>query len=261
MYRMPSRLGMGCALRTVVIADFDGTITEKSVTLGLLVRFAKGDFWGAEEAFVRGERSLKQAVGEQFGLLEASRDEIRAYAASTAKLRGYFPEFLGWCRHNGIPFIVAAEGLDVAVEAAFRAHNLGSVTTYADEAVFAGAPAPLPTRTARGPALAPEPRPNGGLLVGVKFPHASPDPETCDFCGVCKTGLVQRYQRDGYRVVYVGDGATDFCAGPMADVLYARDDLLHYCREKGVPAREWHDWRDVRASMESEIFLAARTKA
>jgi len=253
---------MGCALRTVVIADFDGTITEKSVGLGLLIKYGRGDFWQVEEQFCRGEKTLKQAVGEQFSMLEATREELRSFVAQTVRLRHYFPEFLGWCRHNGIPFVIASEGLDVVVDAALRAHHLGTVSMYADEAVFADAKPEKPriaVRTVASPGPMTGVRPSS-LLVGVKFPHASPDPESCDFCGVCKTSLVRKYQDEGYRVIYVGDGSTDFCAGPMADVLYARDDLLHYCREKGIPARPWRDWRDVRASIEDEIILAAKAR-
>jgi len=43
----------------------------------------------------------------------------------------------------------------------------------------------------------------------------------------------------------VGDGYSDRCAVAAADVVYAKDDLLEYCRARGLAARPFTSLTEV----------------
>jgi 2-hydroxy-3-keto-5-methylthiopentenyl-1-phosphate phosphatase len=46
-------------------------------------------------------------------------------------------------------------------------------------------------------------------------------------------------------VVFIGDGLSDLEAVHVADQVYARDELLEYCREEGIPATGFTDMEDL----------------
>ena len=56
-------------------------------------------------------------------------------------------------------------------------------------------------------------------------------------------------------MIFIGDGLSDLCAVPHADIVYARGDLLNYCREKDINAVEYGNFFDIINSLrESGVF-------
>ena len=45
--------------------------------------------------------------------------------------------------------------------------------------------------------------------------------------------------------MFVGDGLSDRCAAPRADVVYAKDDLMEFCVARGIAARPFMTFEDV----------------
>ncbi|MGH7724962.1 MAG: hypothetical protein ACREOU_05990, partial [Candidatus Eiseniibacteriota bacterium] len=50
---------------------------------------------------------------------------------------------------------------------------------------------------------------------------------------------------DRARTVFIGDGLSDRCGARAADVVYAKGDLLAFCRDAGIPARPFANFEDV----------------
>jgi 2-hydroxy-3-keto-5-methylthiopentenyl-1-phosphate phosphatase len=46
-------------------------------------------------------------------------------------------------------------------------------------------------------------------------------------------------------VVYIGEGYSDRCPSRYADVIFAKDDLLNYCRTENIPCIAWRSFADV----------------
>jgi len=80
--------------------------------------------------------------------------------------------------------------------------------------------------------------------VTPEFPFADP---ACDDCGNCKAQHVRRYQASGFRVVLVGDGASDRHGALAADEVLARRGLLDWCRANGIAHTPFGNFRDVAA--------------
>jgi len=62
-----------------------------------------------------------------------------------------------------------------------------------------------------------------------------------------KEDLVRYQKARGYRVVYTGDGLSDFCAVKNTDIAFVVKGFKpsKHCREQGIPNREFEDFRTV----------------
>ena len=110
-------------------------------------------------------------------------------------------------RRQGHAFALVSEGLTWIINHILGRHGIHDVTTYANQIHF---------------------EPEGFRL---SFPwHDARYPKR----GVPKPIVVRRYQRQGWRVAYIGDGLSDLEVVGVADVVYARDRLLDYSRQHGM---------------------------
>jgi 2-hydroxy-3-keto-5-methylthiopentenyl-1-phosphate phosphatase len=51
-------------------------------------------------------------------------------------------------------------------------------------------------------------------------------------------------------VAFVGEGASDRYGALYADIVFAKDALVGYCRADGVPFLPWSNFDDVRDALE-----------
>jgi len=202
-----------------VVCDFDGTATLRDIGDEISKHFGGIEHWEAETArFRRGELDTRGIIQAIYTKVLASEDEVRAFAATTARLRPGFSELVAACRERGAPFFLASGGLRQYIEAVLAA-NLApelraSIRIVANEGVFG----------------------RGGLQVS--FPTEGAARELgCMACGSCKRVAVAEARRAGARhVIGAGDGFADRCLARSADSIWARDgSYLHrWCVENRV---------------------------
>lgn len=68
--------------------------------------------------------------------------------------------------------------------------------------------------------------------------------EACSWCGCCKAGVVKRMKDQGWNIIYVGDGSSDYYGSSYADWVFARSSLARYLKEEGTdyyPFQSFHD--------------------
>jgi 2-hydroxy-3-keto-5-methylthiopentenyl-1-phosphate phosphatase len=66
---------------------------------------------------------------------------------------------------------------------------------------------------------------------------------------VCKQAPVKDARRRGRTEVLVGNGASDRKAALLADVVFAKDALAHWCRFNEVPFHPFATLEDVGAAL------------
>jgi 2-hydroxy-3-keto-5-methylthiopentenyl-1-phosphate phosphatase len=54
-------------------------------------------------------------------------------------------------------------------------------------------------------------------------------------------------------VIFIGDGLSDRFALERADLIFAKRQLLAFCREKGVSCHPFETFRDVEVILEGEF--------
>lgn len=195
-----------------VVCDFDGTATMEDTADALSIQYIGYERWKrANDAFHAGEIAFEALLREIFEPIEASPDEVRAFAQAHVRFRPGFEQLLATCRREGIPFVLASGGLDIYIQPALE--KLPSALTDG-----------LELRANHAEYVA------GGLALSFPYQHAE---GACGTCGSCKGAVVKELQAKGRRVISVGDGNADRCMAGVADVLFARGRLLEWCRGAG----------------------------
>ncbi len=205
-----------------ILCDFDGTALAYDLGDKVALHFAgAASYQAAEDAFQAGEYGFGTLLQKVFGPIQASREEIAAFARRHADWRPGFEAFLAACARAGRPFLIVSAGLDAYIEPV-----LGSL------------PAPLRAHLelrANRADCSPE-----GLAVAFHGPD-------CGECGACKGLVVEELQRAGHKVVVLGDGHGDRCAARAADFVFAREcsSLVRWCEAEGVPHRVFATFHEV----------------
>jgi len=211
-------------MTTSWLLDFDGTVSPTDVGAALIGRFARGDEAAAAEALERWKRGAlghRQLTEHECRRMVATRDQALAFA------RGFEvdPEFAAFARAalaHGDPIQVVSEGFDFYIADLLARGGLSQVPVAANRVRF------------EGRAWIPE------------FPHHDP---ACARCGNCKGRHVRLEQTRGRRVIFVGDGLSDRCGASAADRVFARGELLDWCRRERIPVEPFTGFAGLSAAL------------
>lgn len=182
-------------MKTALLLDFDGTIALKDVGDELCDAFAPPRWKDIDDQWHRGELTLDAAQRQMWAMVRASPADFDAVTRRVGTLRPGFSALLERARLDGWRLFIASGGFD-----RYIALILGPLIDHFD--------------TVWSNRLRLE---AGG--VQVEFPHSAT--LNCGQCAVCKGVITQRLQRQGYRVVFCGDGSNDRCTIGRADRLFA----------------------------------------
>ena len=198
-----------------VACDFDGTVTTKDIAEEILRKYT-GDAWlSIEKEYREGKIGSREALSRQFALVRASKDDIISCALKSATVRRGFKSFVDSCRKTGIPFVILSEGLDFYIEPVLTKAGVDA-KFEANSAAFAGD------------------------RISIIFRDSEKkSPNT----GVRKEARVIAFQKQGRKVLYIGDGYSDMDAAKHADVLLARGALLKKCG--GIPFTDFYQAKKV----------------
>ncbi|MBI2847491.1 MAG: MtnX-like HAD-IB family phosphatase [Chloroflexi bacterium] len=210
----------------VILCDFDGTVVEQNVADVLLSTFAKEAWERLRAQFRAGLINLREYSEGGFSSIQVDKETLMDSVQQKVTLRPYFHELVELSRERAIPLVVVSHGMDFYLEAAFQKFGLAGIHYLAVQATFSPS--------------------------GMKF-HYPLTSETCKQYGNCKCLLLERYQGEGHKVIYIGDGPPDRCPAEKADYIFATRRLLTICQERGLPHTEFSDFRDVTKGIEKII--------
>jgi 2-hydroxy-3-keto-5-methylthiopentenyl-1-phosphate phosphatase len=209
-------------LAMLIQCDFDGTITEEDVSFMLLDAFAQGDW----REWLQHYREHKISVGEfntrAFAMVRASKAELLEVARDKVRLRAGLHELVGYCRSRGFRFVIVSNGLDFYITAILKDAGLGDIEVYAAKTRF--------------------------YRRRLKVQYIGPDstPLISDF----KEAYTRAFLRQGYRVIYVGNGPSDISPAVHAHHIFATDGLLDCCREISLEWTPFNDLNDIVRGLE-----------
>ena len=217
-----------------VFTDFDGTVARDDVTDAVLERFAPPEWETIEARWRSGEIDAATCMRRQIALIDAPPSALEAFLDGLEIDPG-FPRFAEWCHEEGIPLAIVSDGVDHFARRILARHGLSHLPVFANQWVSDGGRYSL-----RQPWRAP------GCRAGA---------------GVCKCSIAadRAAAPAGDRWVYVGDGRSDRCVSPRADLLFAKDDLASHCREHRMPYLPFESFDDVREALSALAHAPART--
>ncbi|MDD4003723.1 MAG: HAD-IB family phosphatase [Elusimicrobiaceae bacterium] len=189
-----------------VVADFDGTVSMKDVSDELCFHFKTASRAGIRGSYAPGVK-VEDWLAASFGAITARRGEIEKFVSGFARPRAGARRFYEYCRRNGLPFEIASGGLDIYIAPLLEKWGLG------DSRYFCAAVTPA--------------RPAG---YSVNYRKMLGRAATVD---EFKAQRVRRLKKQGFRVLFCGDGTSDLLAALEADAVFARFKLARLCARAG----------------------------
>jgi 2-hydroxy-3-keto-5-methylthiopentenyl-1-phosphate phosphatase len=204
-------------MTTLVQCDFDGTVTEKDTSFFLLDAFAQGDW----RLLLREYKEHKISVGEfntkAFAMVKADKSTLLGALKGEVKVRAGFQELVNYCLEKGLRLVIVSNGLDFYIKAVLKDLALKNIEMHAAQASFH-----------------PE---------GMEVHYVGPDGKRLD--DDFKEVYTKSFLKLGYRVIYVGNGDSDIAPAKYAHHVFARGELLAYCRENNLKYKPFENFVDV----------------
>ena len=206
----------------IIQCDFDGTITEEDVSFMLLDTFAQGDWRKWFQQYREDKISVGDFNTKAFAMVKVGSEDLLEVARDKVKLRDGLHNLIAYCQSRGFRFVIVSNGLDFYIKSILKDVGLGDIEVYAAQTRFHP----------------------GGLEVQYIGPDGTP--LSSDF----KAAYTRVFLKQGYRVVYVGNGPSDIAPASLAHHVFARDGLLDCCREMNLECKPFDDLNDVVKGLE-----------
>ena len=207
----------------VIQCDFDGTISVEDVTDTLLERFARPEWRDIEAEWEAGRIGSGECMKRQVALLDMSSAELDDFLTGVA-IDPHFDAFVKAAKRLGIALEVVSDGIDRAIHRVLTLHRLEGLPVCANHLVQ------LDERRWR-----------------LTSPNAI---ATCvSACGTCKCELLARHTAKSRKVLFVGDGRSDFCVAKKADFVLAKSKLIDHCVHHGIAHAAFGNFEEALALM------------
>ena len=204
-------------MKTLVQCDFDGTVTEEDTSFFLLDAFAQGDW----RRLLREYKEHRISVGEfntkAFAMVKDDKPTLLEALKGKVKVRTGLHELVNYCLKKGFRLVIVSNGLDFYIKAVLKDLGLENIEVHAAQASFH-----------------PE---------GMKVQYVGPDGERLE--DGFKEANIKSFLKLGYRVIYIGNGDSDFAPAKYAHYVFATGDLLAYCKDNNLKYKPFENFIDV----------------
>lgn len=210
--------------KIAVLVDFDGTITRQDTNDLLIERYGNEKTRNLEKKYENRELNSLDFFKKIFFEINMTEKEYLDFILNNFEITEGFIKFYNSLRSNNIPISIISGGIENGILPFLRNHGINEIEVYANRIVFSE------------------------NQMSVEFydgdnPHI--DCSKSDPCGNCKARHYRRYKEMYDTVVFIGDGTTDRCVAEIADIVFAKDSLLEYCKVNNIEHIPWTDFNDI----------------
>ena len=212
--------------KPIIFSDFDGTITERDVIIMIMEKFALPEWVEIKDKILyKRSITLKDGVEKPFSLIDSSKKkEIIEFVRKEAKVRAGFDEFLDFCKKENIEFNVVSGGLDFFVESVLEKHK-DKLKIFCNSGSFKSE------------------------KIKIDYKYLPKDCTSCGDCGCCKIEIIENYPKDEFIRILIGDSLTDLAASKVADIVFARGDLIKYLEQENIPHIPFESFHEVKEKL------------
>ena len=206
--------------KTLVQCDFDGTVTVGDISFMLLDAFAAGDWrqWLAQ--YQAGRISAGRFNSEVFSMVTADKRTLLEYIKGRVMIRPGFDELVAHCHSHDFRLVIVSNGLRFYILQILEHVGVPDIEVYAARTQFCS--------------------------DGLRVEHVGPDGTILD------TGFKDAYTHsflaNGYRVIYIGDGRSDFAPARQCHHVFAAvasGSLLARCQQENIECQPFTDFHEV----------------
>ena len=218
--------------RLIVFSDFDGTIAVKDVGNRLFYHFSNGRSEGPVTRWRRDEIDSRQCLEEEARLIrDITEAEVYEFV-DRFELDPGFAGFVSLCREHALPLYILSDGLDLYVRRLLDKNGIDGLPVVANQAKIENS------------------------RLKVSWPYFA---QSCGKCGNCKGYHLRRLKQSGRLAVYIGDGKSDVCAVPEADVIFAKGDLAEFCRRERIDFLPFDDFSTISQILKTRFLKSTIT--
>ena len=205
-----------------ILIDFDGTITTEDTNDKLVEVFSNEEIIKFMEENNEREMTYIAYMDKLFSKLRITEEEYLEFILNEIELSKGFVEFYEEAKKLKIPIAIISGGFSNGIIPFFQQYGIDDAEIYSNHLNFQG------------------------NNVSLDFYHKR-DPKCCHFgyCGNCKTIHVNEFRKKYEKIIFIGDGITDEPVASQADIVFAKDGLLDYCKEHNIGAIPWNDFDDI----------------
>ena len=211
-------------MKTLVQCDFDGTITTEDVSFLLMDTFTDGNWREMLKEYQQDRISVGAFNTRAFAMIKEDKQTLLDFISSSGrvKIRPGFPELLGYCSRKGLEFVIVSNGQDFYIDAILKNMGIRDIEFFAATSSF--------------------------TPDGLAVDYIGPAGKVVMDC--FKETYTELFLNKGYRVIYVGNGASDFPPAKLSHHVFATDDLLRRCEESDLDCLPFNDLNDVVRGLE-----------
>jgi 2-hydroxy-3-keto-5-methylthiopentenyl-1-phosphate phosphatase len=202
--------------KTHYFIDFDNTISQVDIWDTLMKTCDPARWRSVVGDYVEGKISSRQCNLELAQSVTLNEIEARNIVAEIGIDRT-FHDFVAWAGRKKYPLMILSDGYQFYIDQLLTHEGLESIPVFCNRMVWT----------------------EGG--IEVEFPLYKEDCERDMAHCKCQHVLAA----DNCRKVYIGDGVSDTCAAAKCDLVYAKCNLLDYCREYEIAHHPFANFMDV----------------
>lgn len=187
-------------------SDFDGTITKEDTLNKFLKMYANKKWLEIEDDWLKGEIGSKECIEKQMQLFPKMTQNIVDNFLNGIEIDETFPDFYRYLKSENIDFFIVSDGFDYFIEKILARYDITDAKIYSNKLKFED---------------------------GKFYPYFPYSNKNCKRkSGVCKCSVVETNKKSNIivtkRVLYAGDGLSDFCVADKVNTLFAKGSLLEY---------------------------------
>jgi 2-hydroxy-3-keto-5-methylthiopentenyl-1-phosphate phosphatase len=202
---------------TLVQCDFDGTITIGDISFQIFDKYTSPVWRNEFDDYMQGKITVNRFNARAFARVKASRAELDAFVRRNAVIRPGFIDLLKVCKEKKYRFVIVSNGMAFYIETILRMLGLSDTEFIAGQAEFK----------------------NNGIKAWYPGPDGKPVEEGF------KEAWAANYLAQGYRIIYIGNGISDFAPARLCSHIFAVDNLTCECKKAGVGFTSFKDLTDI----------------
>lgn len=210
-------MSQGEETKTLIQCDFDGTITVDDISFRLLDEFADGNWRELLEEYRVGKIPVGDFNTRAFAMVKADRKSMVDMVRHVVEIRQGFRELLEYSKKHSLRFVIVSNGLDFYIETILKDLGVNHAEVFAAQTQFDPA--------------------------GMKVRYIGPDGN--ELLKGFKDAYTSLFIREGYRIIYIGNGLSDASPASLSWRTFATGELVDCCREMKMDCISFDDLHEV----------------
>ncbi len=200
------------------VSDFDGTLTEKDFYKIIADEYLKEE---CEDKYKQWrDKKIKDVeyLGYVFGNIRRTEEEIYEDIMKI-KIDPFAGEFIKNIEENHGDFIVVSAGTGYYIDKVLKNNDIEDIEVYTNKGIFKD--------------------------NGIHFMLDENSEFYSEIYGIDKMKVVSKLKTEYQKIFYAGDSEPDLKAAMIADVVFAKGELIDFLKQEHKEFIEFNDFTDI----------------